>query len=74
MRQNVAAVFGTKYVLTDRVIHNCNSHFHGFCFSFNDVLEVWISRFIPGCEVYHIEIEQTGSIISCADEADVPKE
>lgn len=74
MRQNVAAVIWIKYVLTDREIHNCYSHFHGLCLSFNDVLEIWISRFISGCKVHYIKIEQNGRIVLCADKAKVPKE
>lgn len=74
MRQNVVAVIWIKYVLTDREIHNCYSHFHGLCLSFKDVSEIWISHFISDCKVDYIEIEQTGRIVVCADEADVPKE
>lgn len=36
---------------------------------------MWISRFIPTLEVYYIKIEKKpGSIILCADEADIPEE
>lgn len=74
MRQSVAGVTRTKYVFTDRVIHNHYFRFRGVCLSFNDVLEIQVSLFIPSCEVYYIKIEQTGSVTLCADEADIPKE